>query len=124
MTVAKYYAKFMELSRYAPHIVSPKSSKAGKFKTGLRWNIRNKVYVLRLATHKEVVQRAIITKRAVGRGQEEIQTEDKVQSGKVSNLLVGIHRPHEETLGIKEVVGPIKYQLAQIVRRNIMAGVI
>ena len=51
LTVAEYNAKFMELSRYAPHIVSTESRKARKFEVGLRWNIYNKVDILRLATH-------------------------------------------------------------------------
>ena len=47
MTVVEYNAKFIELSRYVPHIVSMESRKARKFKAGLRWNIRNKVDILR-----------------------------------------------------------------------------
>ena len=58
--VMEYNAKFMELSRYAPHIVSMKSHKARRFETRLRWNIRNKVDILQLPTHQEVLQRAII----------------------------------------------------------------
>ena len=51
MTVVENNAKFMELSRYAPHIVLSESHKARKFEIGLRWNIRNKVDILQLATH-------------------------------------------------------------------------
>ena len=65
MTVAEYNAKFMELSRYAPHIVSFESHKTRKFEIGLQWNICNKVDILQLETHLEVVQRAIITERAL-----------------------------------------------------------
>ena len=60
MTVMEYNVKFMELSRYAPHIVSTESRKARKFEVGLRWNIKNKVDILRLPTHQEVLQRALI----------------------------------------------------------------
>ena len=35
MPVVEYNVKFMELSRYAPHIVSMESHKAGKFEVGL-----------------------------------------------------------------------------------------
>ncbi|GFS37303.1 hypothetical protein Acr_00g0051260 [Actinidia rufa] len=42
MIVVVYNAKFMELSRYAPHIVSTESRKARRFEAGLRWNIKNK----------------------------------------------------------------------------------
>ena len=51
MIVAEYNAKFMKLSRYAPHIVLSESHKARKFETRLLWNIRNKVDILQLATH-------------------------------------------------------------------------
>ena len=64
MTAVEYNAKFMELSRYAPHIVSSENRKARKFEIGLRWNIRNKVDYLRLGTYQEVLQRATIAKRA------------------------------------------------------------
>ena len=46
MTVVDYNVKFMELSRYATHIVSIESRKARKFEVGLRWNIHNKVDIL------------------------------------------------------------------------------
>ena len=46
MTVIEYNVKFMELSRYAPHIVSTGSLKARKFEARLRWNIKNKVDIL------------------------------------------------------------------------------
>ena len=50
MTIVEYNAKFMELSRYDPHIVLLESRKARKFEIGLRWNIYNKVGILRLET--------------------------------------------------------------------------
>ncbi|GFZ03498.1 hypothetical protein Acr_16g0001220 [Actinidia rufa] len=53
MIVVVYNAKFMELSRYAPHIVSTESRKAKRFEAGLRWNIKNKVEILQLLTHQE-----------------------------------------------------------------------
>ena len=65
MTVVEYNTKFMELYHYAPHIVSIESHKARKFEAGLRWNIQNKVDILRLPTHQEVLQRAIIAERSL-----------------------------------------------------------
>ena len=55
----------MELYHYALHIVSMESRKARKFKAGLRWNIQNKVDILRRPTHQEVLQRAIIAERSL-----------------------------------------------------------
>ena len=58
--MVEYNVKFMELSRYAPHIVSTESRKVRKFEAVLRWNMKNKVNILRLPTHQEVLQRALI----------------------------------------------------------------
>ena len=65
MTIVEYNTKFMELCCYAPHIVSTESHKARKFEAGLRWNIQNKVDILRLPTHQEVIQRAIIAETSL-----------------------------------------------------------
>ncbi|XP_057464965.1 uncharacterized protein LOC130754733 [Actinidia eriantha] len=63
--IIEYNAKFMELCRYAPHIVSTESQNARKFEAELRWNIHNKVDILRLPTHQKVLQRAIIAERSL-----------------------------------------------------------
>ncbi|GFS41553.1 hypothetical protein Acr_00g0075070 [Actinidia rufa] len=65
MIVVVYNAKFMELSRYAPHIVSTESRKARRFEAGLRWNIKNKVEILRLPTHQEVLHAALIAEESL-----------------------------------------------------------
>ena len=65
MIVVEYNTKFMELCHYAPHIVSTESRKARKFGAKLRWNIQNKVDILRLPTYQEVLQRAIIVERSL-----------------------------------------------------------
>ena len=51
MIVVEYNVKFIELCRYAPHIVPTEALKAMKFEVRLRWNIQNKVDILRLPTH-------------------------------------------------------------------------
>ena len=81
MTVVEYNTKFMELCRYVPHIVSMKSHKARKFEVGLRWNIQNKVDILRLPTHQEVLQRAIIAERSLNE-MSQFQENDKKRSGR------------------------------------------
>ncbi|GFZ21569.1 hypothetical protein Acr_29g0007310 [Actinidia rufa] len=65
--IVVYNAKFMELSRYALHIVSTESRKARRFEAGLRWNIKNKVEILRLPTHQEVLHAALIAEESVER---------------------------------------------------------
>ena len=37
---------------------------------------------------------------------------------------MGIHQLHKETLGVKEVICPMKYQLAQTIRRSIGVHVV
>ena len=98
MTVVEYNTKFMEWCCYAPHVVSTESRKARKFKAGLRWNIQNKVDILRLPTHQEVLQRATIAGRSclnsgrtIGKCQEGILAKDKVRKGKIPDLRVEIH---------------------------------
>ena len=61
----EYNAKFIELSRYALHIVSTESHKARMFEAGLRWNIKNKVDILRLPTHQEVLHAALIAEESL-----------------------------------------------------------
>ncbi|XP_024196313.1 uncharacterized protein LOC112199543 [Rosa chinensis] len=60
MSAMEYDARFAELSRYAPELVSTEAKKARKFECGLRPNIRSKVSVLRLPTNAKVLERALI----------------------------------------------------------------
>ncbi|GFS41506.1 hypothetical protein Acr_00g0074740 [Actinidia rufa] len=84
MIVMEYNAKFMELSRYAPYIVSMESRKARRFKAGLRWIIKNKVDILRLSTHQEVLQRAIIAERALNESAQYRENNKKRSGGSTS----------------------------------------
>ena len=63
--MVEYNAKFIELSRYAPHIVSTESRKARRFEAGLRWDIKNQVVILRLPTYQEVLQAALIAEESL-----------------------------------------------------------
>ena len=65
MIVIEYNAKFIELSQYALHIVSTESRKARRFEAGLRWNIKNKVDILRLTTHQEILHAALIAEESL-----------------------------------------------------------
>ena len=84
MTVVEYNAKFIELSRYNPHIVSTESHKARRFEPGLRWNIKNKVDILWLPTHQKVLQRAIIVKRALNESAQYRENNKKRLGGNTS----------------------------------------
>ncbi len=58
MSVLEYEAKFVELSRYAGGLVATEEEKARKFEKGLRPEIREKIFMLRLPSLAEVVDRA------------------------------------------------------------------
>ncbi|XP_028059676.1 uncharacterized protein LOC114263357 [Camellia sinensis] len=55
MTVAEYEAKFIELARFAPHMVDTDYKKARKFENGLRSDILERVNVLKLPTYVDVL---------------------------------------------------------------------
>ncbi|GFS42569.1 hypothetical protein Acr_00g0080620 [Actinidia rufa] len=84
MIVVVYNAKFMELSRYAPHIVSTESRKARRFEAGLRWNIKNKVEILRLPTHQEVLHAALIAEESLNEMSQFRKNRKKRIGGNVS----------------------------------------
>ncbi|GFY97645.1 hypothetical protein Acr_12g0001860 [Actinidia rufa] len=90
MIVVVYNAKFMELSRYAPHIVSTESRKARRFEAGLRWNIKNKVEILRLPTHQEVLHATLIAEESLN---EMSQFREKSKEG--SEEIQGSSRSNE-----------------------------
>ena len=54
--VLQYEAKFTELARFAPHIVSDDVRKANKFRRGLQPSIRTRMATLRLKAYSEVVE--------------------------------------------------------------------
>ncbi|GFS33457.1 hypothetical protein Acr_00g0028540 [Actinidia rufa] len=84
MIVVVYNAKFMELSRYAPHIVSTESRKARRFEAGLRWNIKNKVEILRLPTHQEVLHAALIAEESLNEMSQFCENQKERIGGNVS----------------------------------------
>ncbi|GFS37232.1 hypothetical protein Acr_00g0050800 [Actinidia rufa] len=90
MIVVVYNAKFMELSRYAPHIVSTESRKARRFEVGLRWNIKNKVEILRLPTHQEVLHAALIAEESLNEMSQFRENRKKMIGG---NELGHRHQP-------------------------------
>ncbi|GFZ01028.1 hypothetical protein Acr_14g0006630 [Actinidia rufa] len=79
-----YNAKFMELSRYASHIVSTESRKVRRFEAGLRWNIKNKVEILRLRTRQEVLHAALIAEESLNEMSQFCENRKKRIGGNVS----------------------------------------
>ncbi|XP_028100517.1 uncharacterized protein LOC114299886 [Camellia sinensis] len=60
-TIAEYEAQFAELARFAPHMVDTDYKKVRKFEGGLRTAILDRINVLKLPTHVDVLERAVIT---------------------------------------------------------------
>ncbi|KAF5443101.1 hypothetical protein F2P56_035689 [Juglans regia] len=61
MTVDQYAARFMELGRFAPHLIGTEKMQAKKCQDGLQPRIRNQVACLRIENFQELVNLASIT---------------------------------------------------------------
>ena len=51
MIVAQYEAKFMELSRFAPYLITTEVDKAMKFQNGLKPHLKNKISIMELGVY-------------------------------------------------------------------------
>ncbi|XP_028121918.1 uncharacterized protein LOC114319113 [Camellia sinensis] len=60
MSVAAYEAKFIELARFAPHMVDTDYKNARKFEGGLDLEVYDRVGVLKLPTYVDVLDRALM----------------------------------------------------------------
>ncbi|XP_008778906.2 uncharacterized protein LOC103698646 [Phoenix dactylifera] len=65
MTVAQYAAKFEEMSRYAPTLISEDSDRARKFENGLRGRIQQQVAAFELSSYKDVVNKALVIEKGL-----------------------------------------------------------
>ncbi|XP_028052527.1 uncharacterized protein LOC114257015 [Camellia sinensis] len=60
MTVAEYEAKFIELARYAPHMVNTDYKKARRFEGGLDVEVFDQVNVLKLVKYVDLLDRSLM----------------------------------------------------------------
>lgn len=67
MSVKEYAAKFMELSRFAPHLILDQEKKAMKFVERLHPRIFNRICSHNFGNLAELVQRAIIIECSIQR---------------------------------------------------------
>ncbi|XP_074355329.1 uncharacterized protein LOC141694567 [Apium graveolens] len=74
MSVAKYEAKFTELSRFVPQLVGTKEQKADKFQQGLKQWIQNKLAILEITDYATLVQKATIAETGSEMSQKMKQT--------------------------------------------------
>ncbi|XP_011621788.1 uncharacterized protein LOC105420304 [Amborella trichopoda] len=58
LNIDQYAAKFLELSRYAPHIINMEARKANKFERGLRPDIRGRVMSANLKAFSQLMDLA------------------------------------------------------------------
>ena len=59
MTVEEYTAKFIDLSRFAPHLIPDEHKKVTKFQKGLNDKIRPHILAAGVNTFSETVKRAM-----------------------------------------------------------------
>ncbi|GFY95465.1 hypothetical protein Acr_10g0008500 [Actinidia rufa] len=64
--------------------VMPQSRKARRFEAGLRWNIKNKVEILQLPTHQEVLHAALIAEESLNEMSQFRENRKKRIGGNVS----------------------------------------
>ncbi|XP_074367382.1 uncharacterized protein LOC141707862 [Apium graveolens] len=74
MSVAEYEAKFTELSRFVPQLVSIEEKKAERFQQGLKQWIQNKLAILEITDYATLVQKATIAEAGSEMSQKMKQT--------------------------------------------------
>ncbi|XP_057975240.1 uncharacterized protein LOC131162649 [Malania oleifera] len=65
MTVVEYAAKFVELSRFAPFMISKEARKARKFEKGLRRRLYKLVVGFQVQTFSELVNKASVLEKSI-----------------------------------------------------------
>ena len=60
MTMAQYEAKFIELSRFSPHLIAIEEEKTLKFQDGLKPYLKKKISILKHGLYSEIVDRVLI----------------------------------------------------------------
>ena len=66
MTLEQYARKFIELGRFAPHLIATYEMQAERFQEGLRPDICKMVVCHRITTFQELVVLATLAEREVG----------------------------------------------------------
>ena len=59
MTVEQYAAKFIELSRFGPHLILTEAKKASRFQKGLNERLRHHLIASRVDNYAKSVKRAM-----------------------------------------------------------------
>jgi hypothetical protein len=65
MLVEQYSAKFLKLSRYAPHLIPDKQTEAERFLDGLTPRIKERITFVDITSYTDIVHTATITEREI-----------------------------------------------------------
>ena len=110
LSVMEYEAKFTELSRFVPELVSTEEKKDRRFNQGLRQWIQNRISILELTDYATVVQKASTMESGSEQSQKEKEGRRKRKFGNQwgssarGNFQQNIHRKHEFQVGREERV--------------------
>ncbi|XP_035545679.1 uncharacterized protein LOC118348309 [Juglans regia] len=78
MTVDQYATRFMELRRFAPHLIGIEKIQAKKFQDGLQPRIRNQVACLQIENFQELINLAFIVEAEQRRLIAQAQVDRKI----------------------------------------------
>ncbi|XP_058068413.1 uncharacterized protein LOC131217494 [Magnolia sinica] len=79
MTMAQYKAHFVELLRFASHLIADEDLKAQRFKLGLRGVLRSHAVAQKLPTYDEVVDLALVIEADL---EDQLRDKDQRRDGK------------------------------------------
>lgn len=66
MSVLEYASKFMELARFAPHLVDTEERKMEKFERGLTWDLQDRLSTHSCTTYQQLYDKAVNAARVLG----------------------------------------------------------
>jgi hypothetical protein len=66
MTVEQYFARFIELARFAANLIPDKESKAERFEHGLNPSIKERVICHEIKDYARLVEVASLAERGIG----------------------------------------------------------
>ncbi|XP_074266796.1 uncharacterized protein LOC141590083 [Silene latifolia] len=85
MSVMLYATKFMELSRFAPHMVATKELRMNRFERGLGWNLRDRLSTHTCSTYQDMYDKATNAERIINeKDVEQVGNKRKFENDRVN----------------------------------------
>ncbi|XP_074287850.1 uncharacterized protein LOC141613006 [Silene latifolia] len=81
LSVTAYASKFMELSRFAPHMVATEELRVNRFEKGLKWDLRDRLSTHTCLNYQDMYDKAANAERIMKEKADE-QVENKRKFGK------------------------------------------